>query len=112
MAWIKILIFFLCSFQVCFTEFEIEDFELCLEIKLHDKLINGVHIETSLFKIEFKQFEEKVPALTTKEFYTVFKQNFSNYSELGNLQKRIIRNFIHKQKFKNLMVIIIVSSKL
>ena len=105
MAWIKILIFFLCSFQVCFTRFDMNDFELCLEIKLQDKSINGVHLKTGLFKIEFKQFEEKVPALTTEEFYTVFKRNFGNYSELGNLQKRIIRNFIHKEMSKSLMVI-------
>ena len=105
MAWIKILIFFLCSFQVCFTEFDKGDFELCLEFELQGKSINGVNIKPGFFKIEFKQFEEKVPALTTEEFYKSFKRYFGNYSEIGNLQKRIIRNFIHKEMSKNLMVI-------
>ena len=82
MSGIKILIFLVCLFHLCFAKFDALDYQLCTEFTFRERTINGFHRFREAFKINFKDFEEK-GGLESGE-YTRFKamhKEYFNYSE-------------------------------
>ena len=93
MSGIKILIFLVCLFHLCFAKFDALDYQLCTEFTFRERTINGFHRFRGAFKINFKDFEEK-GGLGSEDFFRYFKANSKKYLELTSRERDKFENRI------------------
>ena len=99
-----IIIVFLAFYLVydCSTrKLDVFDFQICAGFNFSGKYINGFHIQEVILSINFKEFEGQLRSI---EYYKNFKDNFERYSDLGSVQKAILRSEISKALSANLGV--------
>ena len=106
----KLLILFVCLLHVTSSArirdyFDYNDYQLCEEFEYKNRSINGYHVASMFFKINFTQLEGKNSGLANQDCYKGLKTNLRNYTKLDKVQKSKIRLQIQNGVFENLTVI-------
>ena len=101
---IIVLLAFCLVYECSTNKLKNYDFQICAGFNFSGKYINGFHIRNEILTINFKELEEKLGGVVSKEYYKNFKDNFERYSDCGRVQKAILRAGISRELSANLGV--------